>query len=186
MTTAVLFIDVQRAIVAGLANGERQLAIDALLDEVAARLGRLKRDAEMRGVPVVMVQHDGDADHRLAVETPGWQFREEVTPRHDSIIIHKRSCDAFYDTELNQTLTELGVQHLLIGGCMTQFCVDTTVRRAVSLGYSVTLLQDGHTTADFGNLTAEQIVDHHNCLLSGFDAGSSSVDVVPTAAVRFH
>lgn len=62
---------------------------------------------------------------------------------------------------------------------MTQFCVDTTVRRAVSLGYDVDLVSDGHMTADFGGLSFEQIIAHHNALLDGFDAGLHSVRIVP-------
>ena len=38
---------------------------------------------------------------------------------------------------------------------MTQYCVDTIVRRAVSLGYEVTLVGDGHMTADSDALTFE-------------------------------
>jgi nicotinamidase-related amidase len=185
MTTALLIIDLQQAILTGMAHIERQAVIDARLDEVAASLGRLKRDAEAACLPVILVQHDGDAGHRLEAETAGWQFRSEIAPAHDSIIVHKRSCDAFHDTDLGEKLAELGIDHLVIGGCMTQFCVDTTTRRAVSEGFKVTLLEDGHATADFGSLTAEQIVDHHNRLLSGFDAGSNAVRLTPIDAVRF-
>jgi nicotinamidase-related amidase len=64
---------------------------------------------------------------------------------------------------------------------MTQYCVDTTCRRAVSLGYDVTLVADAHTTADSGTFTVEQIVDHHNALLDGFDAGKAAISVKPTS-----
>ena len=182
MTTALLIIDVQQAILTG---AERQAVIDARLDEVAARLGRLKREAEAAGVPVILIQHDGGSGHRLESGTPGWQFRDEIAPADDTIVVHKRSCDAFHDTVLSERLAELGINHLIIGGCMTQYCVDTTTRRAVSDGYDVTLLEDGHATADFGGLTAEQIVDHHNYILSGFDAGSKAVSVKLAGSVRF-
>ncbi|WP_131117100.1 cysteine hydrolase family protein [Lichenihabitans psoromatis] len=185
MTTALLIIDVQNAILAGLANGPRQAVIDDRLDEVAARLGRLKRDAEAAGIPVILVQHDGEAGHRLNVGTAGWQFRDEIAPHSDTIVVHKRSCDAFHDTSLGQRLDDLKIDHLIIGGCMSQFCVDTTTRRAVSLGFDVTLLEDGHATFDFGALKAEQIVHHHNQILSGFEAGSKTVRVVPVEAVKF-
>lgn len=185
MKTALLIIDLQQAILDGMADPERQLVIDAKLSEVAERLGELKRDAEAAGVPVVLVQHDGDAGHRLEVATAGWQFRSEIAPAPDTVIVHKRSCDAFHDTDLGERLESVGVDHLVIGGCMTQFCIDTTARRAVSLGFAVTLLEDGHATADLGQLTADQIVDHHNRLLSGFDAGSKAVQVVPSATVRW-
>lgn len=185
MTKALLIIDVQQAILSGLASPERQPIVDARLDEVAARLGDLKRQAEAAGAPVVLVQHDGDPGHRLEVGGPGWRFRDEIAPRGDTVVVHKRNCDSFHDTDLNQRLAELGVDHLVIGGCMSQFCVDTTTRRAVSMGFDVTLVGDGHATSDFGPLAAEQIVDHHNRILSGFDAGTKQVRVVGADQVRF-
>jgi len=62
---------------------------------------------------------------------------------------------------------------------MTQYCVGTSVRRAVSLGYDVTLAEDGHLTADSESLTFDQIIAHHKVLLDGFDAGKHSVRVEP-------
>jgi hypothetical protein len=55
----------------------------------------------------------------------------------------------------------------------------------VSLGYDVTLVSDGHTTIGNENLSAEQIVAHHNSLLEGFDAGGHSVTVRPAVDVTF-
>ena len=81
-------------------------------------------------------------------------------------------------------LAAAGIKQLVICGCMTQYCVDTTVRRAVSLGYDVVLAADGHTTADTGVLRFEQIVAHHNALLDGFDAGEHEVRVCPAAEIR--
>jgi hypothetical protein len=66
---------------------------------------------------------------------------------------------------------------------MTQYCIDTTVRRAVSLGYDVILAADGHMTADTGALPFEQIIAHHNALLDGFDAGEHEVFVRPSAEI---
>jgi nicotinamidase-related amidase len=66
---------------------------------------------------------------------------------------------------------------------MTQYCIDTTVRRAVSLGYDVILAADGHTTADSQVLPFEQIVAHHNSVLDGFDAGGREVRVCPSSEI---
>ena len=60
---------------------------------------------------------------------------------------------------------------------MTEYCVDTTSRRAVSMGYDVTLVGDAHTTFDNELLTAAQIIAHHNALLNGFDAGAHTITV---------
>lgn len=75
--------------------------------------------------------------------------------------------------------------HLVVGGYMSQYCVDTTVRRAVSLGFDVTLVTDGHMTADSGTLQFSEIVAHHNETLDGFDGGGAKVDDRPAAAVAF-
>jgi nicotinamidase-related amidase len=68
---------------------------------------------------------------------------------------------------------------------MSQFCVDTTVRRAVSLGYDVTLIADGHTTGDTATFTFSEIIAHHNETLDGFDAGKATVEIRPAAEIDF-
>jgi nicotinamidase-related amidase len=47
-------------------------------------------------------------------------------------------------------------------------CVDTTCRRAFSLGYKVTLAQDAHSTWKTDHPTASQIIEHHNRVLRWF------------------
>ncbi|MNE87205.1 Isochorismatase family protein [compost metagenome] len=54
------------------------------------------------------------------------------------------------------------MDRLLISGCATDFCVDTTLRSAASKGFDVTVLTDAHTTADRPHLNAEQIIEHHH------------------------
>ena len=68
---------------------------------------------------------------------------------------------------------------------MTQFCVDTTVRRAVSLGYDITLIADGHMTADSERLSYSDIINHHNETLNGFNAGAAMITVKPAADITF-
>lgn len=185
MTTALLIIDVQNAIVANTGTPQRQPLIDAALDAVVGRLAALQQQARRAGAPVIMVQHDGGKGDPLAAGTEGWKIRKELAPLSGEPVVEKTSCDSFFDTDLTQQLSERAVTHLVIGGCQTQFCIDTTVRRAVSLGYDVTLIGDGHTTADRGGLTYEQIIAHHNATLDGFDAGRHVVQVKPAAAIAF-
>jgi nicotinamidase-related amidase len=130
-------------------------------------------------VPVLFVQHDGPPGHRLQKGSPGWQIRSEIAPASGEPVIHKTACDSFFETTLAAELQTRKIGRLIAAGCMTQYCVDTTVRRAVSLGYDVTLVADAHMTTDMGTLTFEQIIAHHNALLEGFEAGGHSVRVVP-------
>ncbi len=183
MTTALIIIDVQNAILSGLASAERQPVIDVALDAVVARLAEVKARARAAGVPVILVQHDGTDDHRLKTGSDGWQLRAEIAADVGDIVVRKTACDSFYATDLQARLDALGATHLVVGGCMTPYCVDTTVRRAVSLGFDVTLLGDGHMTTDGHSLTFDQIVEHHNSVLDGFDAGAHHVCLQACAGI---
>ncbi|MFI5101992.1 MAG: cysteine hydrolase family protein [Terriglobales bacterium] len=181
--TAVLVIDVQRGILDG-PKLARKKENDQALDETVARIAGLIERARTASVPVIYIQHDGGRGHRLEPETSGWPLRSEIAPRSGEPVIHKRACDAFFATTLDAELVGAGIKQLVICGCMTQYCIDTTVRRAVSLGYDVVLAADGHMTADTDTLRFEQIIAHHNAVLDGFDAGAHGVRVCPSSEIR--
>jgi len=172
----------QKGILQGL-GGQRQTEHDEALKATTGRIAELLARARKTGIPVVFVQHDGVPGHRLEANRDGWEVREETAPLAAELVIHKRACDSFFETGLDAELSRLKVGRIVIAGCMTQYCIDTTVRRAVSLGYDVVLAADGHMTADSGGLLFEQIIGHHNTLLDGFDAGTHSVVVVPISDI---
>ena len=80
-------------------------------------------------------------------------------------MLDKTASDAFYNTNLHAQLQNLGIRQLILCGLQTEYCVDTSCRAAISLGYDTYLLSDGHTTGD-AQLTAAQIIEHHNLVLS--------------------
>jgi nicotinamidase-related amidase len=136
---ALVVIDLQNAIleIPGLQRrGETNAAFDVLVSRIATLVGRARK----RKIPVLFVQHDGPSGHRLERGLPSWQIRQEVSPAHDEPIIHKRVCDSFFETTLGFELSSRKIDRLIVTGCMTEYCIDTTVRRAVSLGYDVTLV----------------------------------------------
>lgn len=179
--TALLVIDMQRDVVRGLGGPKVQEAFEATVQRVADLVERARR----RGFPVLHVQHDGPLGHRLERGSPGWECRPEVAPRGSEPVIHKRSCDAFFETKLIELLNARELRRLVIAGCMTEYCIDTTCRRAVSAFRDVVLAADGHTTGDSGELSFKQIIAHHNRLLDGFSAGRWTVAVVPCADVEW-
>lgn len=183
MSTALVIIDVQKGILA-LPDGPRAAVLERF-DAVRGRIARLVSAARGANVPVVFVQHGGPPGHRLETGTPGWAICEDLNRASSDPVVRKTACDSFYGTDLEAVLSERGIRRLVVAGLMTQYCVDTTCRRAVSLGYDVTLVADGHTTADSGTLKVDEIVAHHNALLDGFDAGTASIAVVPSSEVEF-
>lgn len=178
---AVVVIDVQNAIL-DIPGMKRARETHAALDQLVARIASFVHRASKRGIPVLFVQHDGQPGHRLERGVAGWQIRPEFGPIGHEEVIHKTACDSFFRTTLESELASRSIR-LIVAGCMTQCCVDTSVRRAVSLGYDVTLAADGHLTADSESLTFDQIIAHHNALMEGFGAGRHSVRVEPLECI---
>ena len=171
----LLIIDVQVAIIEGFHAYRGR--------EVLEQINNLLARARASNIPIIYVQHDGERGHPLEAGSEGWQIHPAIKPLAEDLIIRKRASDSFFETTLQRELEARGVKHLIVTGCMTEYCVDTTARRAVTMGYDVTLVSDAHTTIDNERLTAEQIIAHHNALLDGFDAGSNAITVKPANEV---
>ncbi|MGA3212643.1 MAG: cysteine hydrolase family protein [Terriglobales bacterium] len=175
MKTALLIIDVQVGLVALMPRDLRE----DVLKNIATLLAR----ARSTGTAVIFVQHDGPKGHPLEVGTKAWEIHSTILPLSGEPVVRKPASDSFFETRLAECLSSQGVTSLIIAGGMTEYCIDTTCRRAVSLGYDVTLVSDGHFTRDTSVLPALEIVTHHNQLLDGFAAGSHEISVWPADQV---
>jgi len=137
-------------------------------NELIAKVERLIARARSAKIPIFYVQNcggDGDPD---AYGTPGWEIYPSIAPLEGDVVVQKRTPDSFHETELQRELDSRGIRKLIIAGLQTEYCVDTTCRRAVSLGYNVILVKDAHSTWNTSHLTAKQIIDHHNDVLGGW------------------
>jgi nicotinamidase-related amidase len=175
MTTALLVIDVQTA----LCTGE-WAAFD--IDRVVERINGVARRARAANAPVILVQHEDDGPLRHG--TDGWSLYAPLAVDGGDLRVRKTASDAFHGTELQQRLGERGVTGLIVCGLQSDFCVDTTVRKALSLGYPVQLVADGHSTCDNGLLTAAQIIAHHTLTLTHLDSFGPRVTAPLADAVR--
>ena len=161
MSRALVIIDVQ----ANLFDEPRAYRID----DVAALLDRKAAEARAAGAPVIFIQHE-EAGCEWERGTPGWEFHPSLAPKPGDTVVAKSFCDGFRDTEFAATLDRLGVERVVVGGCASDFCVDTTVRAAASRGIPTTVIADGHTTSERPHLPAADVVRHHTWVWSRFDA----------------
>jgi nicotinamidase-related amidase len=168
--TALLIIDVQMGMFdedEPVHNGERLLqTLSGLIDK-----------ARQAHVPVVYVQHN---DSQFVKGGPDWPIHPSIAPQAGELVVQKRTPDSFHETNLRDELEKMGIRKLVIGGIQTEYCVDTTSRRAFSLGYDVTLVANGHSTWDNKHITAEQVIAHHNNTLDGW-----AVTLKPAETVQF-
>ena len=172
-TTALLVIDVQQ----GLCEGEGA-AWDC--EGLFASINTLSQGARAAGCPVIWVQHQ---DAQLVPDSPAWQLPAALQTVVTDLRIRKTTPDAFLRTPLLHMLQQHGVQRLVVCGMHTEFCVDTTVRRAMALGYPVTLVGDAHTSAGHADATPQQVIAHHNTTLSHISSFGPRASVVPAAQV---
>lgn len=171
--TALLVVDVQEELFLPHKNLYKG-------DELLSNIKLLIEKAHQTQTSVIYIQHTQNDDGPMVKGKPGWQLHHQLTPMKDEKVILKYNPDSFQDTILQQVLSSMNINKLIITGLMTEYCIDTTCRRAYSLGYKTTLVKDGHSTYDNGILTPEQIIRHHNQTLGGW-----FLKVVPTNEINF-
>lgn len=157
--TVLLVVDVQHAFYDG-DTGPSVHDSEASLE----RIVRVLESARANDVPVVFVQHEGPPGHPLEPNAKGWILHNTMKVTTETVVKKSRP-DAFQGTDLQAQLDNLKTVNLVVAGNQTEFCIDTTCRRAQSLGYEVTLLSDCHSTWDNEILKAGQIKAHHNFVL---------------------
>lgn len=84
----------------------------------------------------------GVKDGVLARDTWGTDIVDGLTPNDDETIIYKTRFSAFYRTEFDDLLRSHGVKHLIVTGCTTSICVESTIRDAFFRDYHCILLED--------------------------------------------
>jgi len=65
-----------------------------------------------------------------------------LEPRPGELVVNKTTYGTFNSTGLDHALRSLGITSLVVGGVVTNVCVETTARDAADRGYKVVLLDD--------------------------------------------
>jgi nicotinamidase-related amidase len=170
MGTALLVIDMQVGLVPLVWRGE----------ELVDRIAKLVAAAHARDVPVIAVQQTGPP---LTAETPDWQLVPRLGVLDTDPRIQKQATDSFYRSDLADLLAARAVDTVVITGLATDYCVDATARSALSHGLNVILVSDGHTPAAPTGLTPQQVIDHHNTILSNAIHPGGHLRLMPAAEV---
>src|SRR4029077_17352940 len=61
---------------------------------------------------------------------------EALKPEPGDIALHKTRFSGFYQTDLDSILKGLGARSLIVTGCTTSICVESTIRDAMFRDYS--------------------------------------------------
>lgn len=129
---------------------------------IGEKLKALIDKAHAAEVPVIYIQNNGGEGDPDLPGTPGWEIYPLLKPQAGDSVVEKTTPDSFHETGLKAALEEHGVKNLVIAGMQTDWCVQTTTRRAAELGYHLTLVKDAHSTLDSSTQTAPEIIADYN------------------------
>jgi ureidoacrylate peracid hydrolase len=94
------------------------------------------------GVGQTVTAPDGSGSRVLIRDTWNSDILDELKPRSEDIVLYKTRFSGFYQTDLHERLQALGVKYLIVTGCTTSICVESTVRDAMFRDYLCVLLED--------------------------------------------
>jgi nicotinamidase-related amidase len=160
-TTAVVLIEYQNDFTSE--GGALHGAVSEVMDktDMLANTKRVVDAARQAGVPVMhapitfakgygeISSHPygilkGVVDGECFVKgTWGAAIIDELTPQEGDIVIEgKRGLDTFASTNLDFILRSKGIKTLVLGGFLTNCCVESTMRSGYENGYEVMTLTD--------------------------------------------
>jgi nicotinamidase-related amidase len=146
-----------------------QLGIDlSMYPPMIPRLARLLSGARSVGVPIIYIQMVTFADHRTespaqlrfnirlhlashtevtplhyTIEgTPGYAIIPELTPASGDFTVQKYRSSGFWGTNLDMLLRSNKIETVIMTGCTTEGCVESTARDALFNDYYVVLPED--------------------------------------------
>ena len=97
---------------------------------------------QFMGVGSIVTAPDGRQSRVLVRDTWSTDIVAELAPEPTDISLYKHRFSGFFETELDRVLQRLGVRHLIVTGCTTSICVESTIRDAMFRDYSCVLLED--------------------------------------------
>jgi ureidoacrylate peracid hydrolase len=100
------------------------------------------RMAQRLGIGESAPAPDGQPSRIHIDNTWHTEILSELAPQAGDTIIKKRRWSAFYETELDAKLRALGVQYLIVTGCTTSVCIESTIRDAAFRDYACLLPAD--------------------------------------------
>ncbi|MGC8562047.1 MAG: cysteine hydrolase family protein [Thermoplasmata archaeon] len=148
-------------------NPNAEKVIAKLIDEFR-RTGRM----------VIHVRHDSMNPNSIFKEgKETFEFKDEVKPMKDELVITKHTNSAFIGTGLENTLRKMENPQVFYAGLVTDHCVSATARMSGNLGFRSYVIEDACATferKDFNGATIPP-EDVHRVDLASIDGEFADV-----------
>jgi nicotinamidase-related amidase len=101
--------------------------------------------------------------------TPGHEFAREFTPRQNELVVAKYRSSGFWGTNLLMLLRSNGIKTVVVGGCTTEGCVESTARDAMFNDFYVVIAEDCVASDDKAQHEASMLLMRHRFDLAAGD-----------------
>ncbi len=117
---------------------------------IIPRIRELLESAREQNIPVIYIadRHRPD-DHEFNYWPPhavngtwGSEVVSELSPAPEDYVIPKRRYSAFFGTDLDMLLREMGINTLYLTGVLTNICVYATALDAAMRNYKIVVFRD--------------------------------------------
>ncbi len=119
-------------------------------EQIKPKLKQLIAKAREKGIPIIYTQdwhRPDDVEFKIwpphtIQGTQGAEVIAEIAPTDKDYTVKKRTYNAFFETDLDMLLRQLGVKRVVITGTVSNICVLNTAGDAALRGYEVVLPHD--------------------------------------------
>jgi nicotinamidase-related amidase len=93
--------------------------------------------------------------------TPGHEFARDFAPLENELVVRKYRSSGFWGTNLDMLLRSNGIKTVVVGGCTTEGCVESTARDAMFNDFYVVIAEDCVASDDRAQHEASMLLMRH-------------------------
>lgn len=163
---------VMRPRLAGLLAAARQAGVTVVHIQMTTLPDRLSDSSAQIRFNLRMhaaARADGPALRYTVLGTPGHDFVEELRPHSGELVVQKWRSSGFWGTNFDLLLRSNGIKTVVMSGCTTEGCVESTARDALFNDYYVVIAEDCVASDDRAQHDASMLLMRHR-----FDIATSA------------
>ncbi len=149
--------------IARLIAGARSAGVQVIYIQMTVLPGRKSESpAQIRfNLRMHLANAGGEALAYTADGSPGQEVLPELAPADGDLVVKKYRSSAFWGTNLDLLLRSNGIQSVVVTGCTTEGCVESTARDALFNDYYVVVVEDCVASDDPAQHEASLLLMRH-------------------------
>ena len=149
--------------IARLLAGARGAGVQIIYIQMTVLPGRKSESpAQIRfNLRMHLAEAGGEALGYTADGSPGQEILPELAPAAGDLVVKKYRSSAFWGTNLDLLLRSNGIKSLIVTGCTTEGCVESTARDALFNDYYVVVVSDCVASDDPAQHEASLLLMRH-------------------------